>query len=83
VRVFAYPYGIHDERSRQAVAGVCDAACSTRMGYVTGASDLFLLERIDAYYLRDVRLVERLDSAAVRSYLRARATVRRLRSRYG
>ncbi|MFN0150459.1 MAG: polysaccharide deacetylase family protein [bacterium] len=83
VRVFAYPYGAQNAAVRDAIAACCDAACSTRMGFASASSDPFLLERIDAYYLRDVRLVESLDSAATRAYLRARAVLRRLRSAHG
>lgn len=83
VRVFAYPYGAHSAAVRDAVAACTDAACSTRMGFARSSSDLFLLERIDAYYLRDARLVESLDSATTRAYLGARAILRRLRSAYG
>lgn len=83
VRAFAYPYGAHDSAARAAVAACTDAACSTRMGFATASSDAYLLERIDAFYLRDTRLVETLDSAATRAYLGARAFVRRLRDAYG
>lgn len=83
VRVFAYPYGALDDASRALVAAHYDAACSTRMGFATASSDPYRLERIDAYYLRNPRLLEELDSFATRVYLGTRALLRRARSAYG
>jgi len=50
VGYFAYPYGAHGSREREAViqAGY-EAACSTRSGYNNARSDLFSLRRIDIY----------------------------------
>lgn len=50
VRYFAYPYGAHGNREREAVikAGY-EAACSTRSGYTNVMSDLLSLRRIDVY----------------------------------
>jgi peptidoglycan/xylan/chitin deacetylase (PgdA/CDA1 family) len=83
VGAFAYPYGAYDAAARAAVGVACAAACTTRMGFAGPASDPLELERIDAYYLRDPRLMERLDSPATRAYLSLRAVVRRARNRYG
>jgi peptidoglycan/xylan/chitin deacetylase (PgdA/CDA1 family) len=83
VRVFAYPYGALDDASRALVAAHYDAGCSTRMGFATASSDRYRLARIDAYYLRNPRLVEALDAFATRAYLGTRALLRRARSAYG
>jgi peptidoglycan/xylan/chitin deacetylase (PgdA/CDA1 family) len=52
VHCFAYPYGRCDDRSRRIAKEHFACACSDRLALATGASDLFALERVDAYYLR-------------------------------
>jgi peptidoglycan/xylan/chitin deacetylase (PgdA/CDA1 family) len=83
VTLFAYPYGAYDAAARAAVAACYDAACSTHLGFASAASDVFRLERIDAYYLRDPAMLARLDDAAMRRRLALRALLRRARSRFG
>jgi len=53
---FAYPYGLYDERCVEIAGRNFACACSDKLGLVTGASALYALERVDAYYLRRERL---------------------------
>src|SRR5438093_4152843 len=53
---FAYPYGHYDDRSREIVSHYFSCACSDKLGLVRTNSDLYAIERVDAYYLRTARL---------------------------
>lgn len=52
VAAFAYPYGRHDERIRSIVAEHFACACSDRIGLLAAFSDVYAMERVDAYCLR-------------------------------
>jgi peptidoglycan/xylan/chitin deacetylase (PgdA/CDA1 family) len=56
VACFAYPYGRHDHHSREVVRQHFDCACTDTLGLLTARSDRYRLDRVDAYYLRTVRL---------------------------
>src|SRR5215204_296127 len=56
VETFAYPYGRYDHRSREVVSRHFLCACSDRLGLYRSNSDLYAMERVDAYYLRSERL---------------------------
>ena len=56
VACFAYPYGRYDRQIHKIVQQNFSFACSDKLGMVTKGSDLYALERVDAYYLRKNRL---------------------------
>jgi peptidoglycan/xylan/chitin deacetylase (PgdA/CDA1 family) len=56
VASFAYPYGRYDRRSRELVQRYFACAVSDKLGLTTARSDLYALERVEAYYLRTDRL---------------------------
>ena len=53
---FAYPFGLYDDRSLEIVGENFACACSDKMGLITLNSNLHILKRVDAYYLRTDRL---------------------------
>lgn len=79
VTSFAYPYGRFDRRVREIVRRHFDCACSDRLGLVTAHSDLFALERVDAYYLRTDRLFALMGTNLLPWYLRLRKYPRQVR----
>ncbi len=77
-RLFAHPYGA----STRAVGGRCrlfDAAFGTRLGLASGRDDAFNLPRVDAYYLRSDRVLDRLVAGRIGPWLAARQAVRTAR----
>jgi hypothetical protein len=81
VETFAYPYGVYNNTVKQLAKAHFTLACSTTLGFVRSGSDLFALERLDAYYLRQPMLFRRLFSRELNTYLRLRRRIRDLRSR--
>jgi len=79
-QTFAYPFGRYNSVVRRIAQANFDASCSVKLGKVTSRSDLFSLERIDAYYLRNQRFFEMLPSAAFDRYLTARQFLRSVKS---
>jgi len=77
---FAYPFGKVDEAIKRIVAKRFAVAASTTLGKVTPKSDLYALERVDAYYLSSQRLFDRLESTTFDSYLRFRQFMRNAKS---
>ena len=53
---FAYPYGRYNDQVRNMVREHVGCACSDKLGLVSQGSDLYALERVDAFYLRTDRL---------------------------
>ncbi|MEO8042853.1 MAG: polysaccharide deacetylase family protein [Acidobacteriota bacterium] len=76
VTTFAYPYGKFNGRVRDIAAQNFDVACSTNLGTATVESDLFSLERIDAYYLSRPRVFDSLSSKTFDRYMKFRQTLR-------
>lgn len=76
---FAYPYGRYDVRSRQIASRHFECACSDTLGLITGKSDAFALERVDAYYLRTDRLFDVLLTNSFSRYIWARSVPRRIK----
>jgi peptidoglycan/xylan/chitin deacetylase (PgdA/CDA1 family) len=76
VTTFAYPYGKFNPAVKRAVAENFKAACSTNLGKIKQSSDLFSLERIDAYYLSNPKIFKSLSSPAFDQYLRLRQAMR-------
>lgn len=81
VRVFAYPYGETSKALQDIVATHFRAGLGTRLGFVTRSSSTSTLERIDAYYLREPRLLRVIHSEWFDSYLHMRQWLRDLRQR--
>ena len=79
VLTFAYPFGHYDRRSREIVRRHFRCACSDRLGLVTQGSDLYALERVDAYYLRSERTFGWLFHPWFGWYVRGRSVPRRFR----
>jgi len=85
VASFAYPFGRYDHRSREVAARYFKCACSDRLGLISGASDLFALERVDAYYLRGDRVSQLIGTGLFPWYVKARnipRVIRRAMQRY-
>jgi peptidoglycan/xylan/chitin deacetylase (PgdA/CDA1 family) len=79
VSCFAYPYGRYDHHSRALVRQHFACACSDRLGLTNAGSDLFALERVDAYYLRTERLFGIMPTRFFPWYIRARSLPRWMR----
>jgi peptidoglycan/xylan/chitin deacetylase (PgdA/CDA1 family) len=79
-RLLAYPYGSAGPAVRSAAARRYDAAFGTRLAYASGADDRFDIARIDAYYLRPRRALERLIAGRWHRRLAVRRALRALRT---
>jgi peptidoglycan/xylan/chitin deacetylase (PgdA/CDA1 family) len=79
VTCFAYPYGRFDAHSREIVRKYFACACSDKLGLVTANSNPYVLERVDAYYLRTDRLFALMVTELFPWYVRARSLPRRIR----
>lgn len=77
---FAYPFGKQNQSVKRVAAHNFKSATSTVLGKVTRKSDLFSLERVDAYYISDQRIFDRLDTAMFDNYMRFRQLLRSVRS---
>ena len=55
---FAYPYGHYNHQSRELVRQHFVCACSDNLGLIHAGSNLYALERVDAYYLHTERLFD-------------------------
>jgi len=78
VACFAYPYGRYDTRCREIVSHHFVCACSDKLGLVRPDSDVYAMERVDAYYLRTDRLFAAMSTRLFPLYIRARAVPRQL-----
>jgi peptidoglycan/xylan/chitin deacetylase (PgdA/CDA1 family) len=79
VDTFAYPFGRYNERCRELVSRHFLCACSDRLGLFRTGSDLYAMERVDAYYLRTERLFRTMLTSVFPWYVRARNVPRRIR----
>lgn len=79
VTSFAYPFGRHDAESRRIAGQYFSCACADTLGLISGGSDPYALERVDAYYLRTRRLFGLMVTGAFRWYIVARSIPRQLR----
>ena len=82
VSTFAYPYGRYDARVADLVRPHFLCACSDTLGLITRRSDVYALERVDAYYLRTDRLFDVMVTPLFPWYVRMRSVPRRLRRAY-
>lgn len=76
---FAYPFGRYDRRSREIAARHFQCACSDRLGLISETSDLFALERVDAYYLKGDRVSRLIGTGIFPWYVKARNIPRVIR----
>jgi len=81
VELFAYPYGAYNDTVKRLAQLHFSLACTTRLDFAGIASDLFALERLDIYYLRQPRLFRRLFSREMSTYLGFRRRMRDVRRR--
>jgi peptidoglycan/xylan/chitin deacetylase (PgdA/CDA1 family) len=81
VASFAYPYGKIPEKALKLVQHNFFGACSASLGFVDSTSDIAALERVDTYYLKSRSVFRRLDSKALKTYLKGRRALRDLRNR--
>jgi peptidoglycan/xylan/chitin deacetylase (PgdA/CDA1 family) len=79
VSSFAYPFGRFDDRSREIARQYFSSACSDRLGIAGGRSDVYALERVDAYYLRSEKAFDLLPTKLFSAYILSRSVPRRLR----
>jgi peptidoglycan/xylan/chitin deacetylase (PgdA/CDA1 family) len=77
VHAFAYPYGASSPAVERLVERHYRMAFGTRLAFVTARSRLTCLDRVDAYYLRRLRL-DQLGAPSTRLYLAARRGIRRI-----
>lgn len=78
---FAYPFGRYDRQSYHLVRQKFSCACTDKLGLVTAASDIYALERVDAYYLRTDRLSGLFFSKRFPWYICLRSIPRQLKRR--
>lgn len=85
---FAYPYGDVDARVSAAVAGAYEWACTTEFSSLSDGSTPVRLPRLDAWYLRDDRWLDRWGTPPFHAWVwgrrqgrSARAAWRRLTER--
>ena len=76
---FAYPYGRYNRPIRDIVQKYFLCACSDKLGLINKTSDLYALERVDAYYLRTERLFQIMSTGIFPWYILARSILRRIR----
>lgn len=77
-RVFAFPYGDYNNSIINFVRRYFDGAVGTSLGLVDDTSSLYMLPRIDAYYLNP-RWIPQLQRNRFKEYLRLRQAMRSIR----
>ena len=71
ISCFAYPYGRYNDRVRELVRKLFVCASSDKLGFITPNSNLYTLERVDAYYLRTDPLFNLMLTGWFSWYIRA------------
>lgn len=66
---FAYPYGAHDQRIRDAASEVYRFSVTTDLRPLEAGDPPHALPRLDAWYFQDARWLERWGAATLRHYL--------------
>ncbi|MBK7993943.1 MAG: polysaccharide deacetylase family protein [Blastocatellia bacterium] len=83
INSFAYPYGYYDKTSLELVQKYYSCACSTNLGLVQSTSNLYLLERVETYYLRQEKLFNLMMTNELLSiYLQLRNIPRKIRQTF-
>lgn len=80
IALFAYPRGLYNARVRQLTAQFYEAACSDKLGIATLKSDLFALERVETFYLRETWAADGFTGAWFPFYLQMRNVPRKMKS---
>jgi peptidoglycan/xylan/chitin deacetylase (PgdA/CDA1 family) len=80
VESFAYPYGQWDKASLNYVRQYYRSACTTEIAQATLSSNLYLIPRIDIYYLKWMLFFRMLSSNNLTIYLGFRKIFRKLRT---
>jgi len=81
VRHFSYPYGTYKPSTTEAVRKHYGTATTTDMRWLEAGDNPLLLPRVDAYYLREPRRWAPIFGARTRTYLKARAALRKVAGR--
>lgn len=76
---FAYPYGYSNQQIRDYTRSRYRASVTVELRPLSSNDDRAALPRLDSYYLRSPRVQGHLDSWVIRSYLRGRGIMRRVR----
>lgn len=76
VTTFAYPFGKFNQSIKQIVEKEHKAACSTNLGKIQSGSDYFSLERVDTYYLSNLKIFNQLSSRSFDGYMFFRQIMR-------
>ncbi|HEX7588217.1 MAG TPA: polysaccharide deacetylase family protein [Anaerolineae bacterium] len=79
VSSFAYPFGRYDATSHAAARAHFACACSDRLGLMGHRSDPYALERVDMYYLRNVKLFGLVQTGLFPWYILIRRIPREIR----
>ena len=79
VSSFAYPFGRYDETCRRIAGAHFVCACSDRLGLISHRSDVYALERVDAYYLRNERLFGLVETGFFPWYIFSRRIPRQIK----
>ena len=79
VSLFAYPFGLHDERIRCLARSRYAACMATGARAVNSSSDLAAMPRVEAWYLRRPGTIAHLGDWRGASYLAVRRALRTLR----
>jgi peptidoglycan/xylan/chitin deacetylase (PgdA/CDA1 family) len=78
-KFFAYPYGAHNEKSREFVKSQYKATVTTFMGFLNKNKEYALLPRLDSYYLQPHWVHSKLDKLTGKAYLMSRSFIRSIR----
>lgn len=79
VKVFAYPCGKYNSKIKEIVQKQFLGACSAKLGKVKTDCDLYMLNRIDMYYLRSEKLFSIISTHTLDRYLQFRQVFRELK----
>lgn len=79
-RMFAYPYGAHDEVSVAVVSEYFESACTTELRAVERGDSTMTLPRLDMYYFKDLSIGDMWGTAGFGPYVKLRAAGRAIRS---
>jgi len=77
---FAYPFGSLTLGVKRAVQETYASACSTNLGRISPRSDTYCLERLDAHYLSNPKLLEAIESRWLDGYFSVRQILRDVKS---
>lgn len=80
-RLFAYPYGLADERVRRVTNALYAGCFSTRLSYLEDDPDLTDIPRLDTYFVRSLPLFDHVLSRKTRGYIALRSAIRTVRGK--